>query len=111
MADADIFVHPSHADGWGMVITEALAAGLPIIASPETGAASYYAPLNPRTIMLVDSTDTDKIADAMSKMAERILWEHEMVPHTPMSWEDSGHELIRALASMQGLEPSFADPT
>lgn len=38
-AKADIFVLPSRYDGWGVVINEALGAGLPIIASDQAGAA------------------------------------------------------------------------
>lgn len=36
---ANVFVFPSRHDGWGVVINEACAAGLPIIASEQTGAA------------------------------------------------------------------------
>ena len=38
-AKADIFVLPSRYDGWGVVINEALGAGLPVIASNQVGAA------------------------------------------------------------------------
>ncbi len=38
-ASADAFLFPSRHDGWGVVINEACAAGLPILASEETGAA------------------------------------------------------------------------
>jgi len=37
-ADADIFVLPSRHDGWGVVINEALGAGLPIVVSDCVGA-------------------------------------------------------------------------
>lgn len=36
---ADVFVFPSRHDGWGVVINEACAAGLPIITTHQTGAA------------------------------------------------------------------------
>ncbi len=36
---ADVFVFPSRHDGWGVVVNEACAAGLPIITTPQTGAA------------------------------------------------------------------------
>ncbi|MBK0399765.1 glycosyltransferase family 4 protein [Limibaculum sp. M0105] len=38
-AAADVFVLPSRYDGWGVVLNEALGAGLPIIASDAVGAA------------------------------------------------------------------------
>ena len=38
-ATADIFCLPSRHDGWGVVVNEALGAGLPIVASSATGAA------------------------------------------------------------------------
>ncbi|MBK9123567.1 MAG: glycosyltransferase family 4 protein [Chloroflexi bacterium] len=37
-AAADIFVLPTHSDPWGLVINEAMACGLPIIASSAAGA-------------------------------------------------------------------------
>ena len=38
-AGGDVFVHPNHGQGWGMVVNEALAAGMPVIASKAVGAA------------------------------------------------------------------------
>jgi glycosyltransferase involved in cell wall biosynthesis len=38
-ADADIFVLPSRHDGWGVVVNQALAAGLPVVATRAVGAA------------------------------------------------------------------------
>lgn len=38
-AQADAFVLPSRYDGWGVVVNQALGAGLPIIASDQVGAA------------------------------------------------------------------------
>jgi glycosyltransferase involved in cell wall biosynthesis len=37
-ADADVFVFPSVSDPWGLVVNEAMAAGLPIVASSAPGA-------------------------------------------------------------------------
>ncbi|WP_440679465.1 glycosyltransferase [Candidatus Pelagibacter sp. HIMB1517] len=40
-SNSDIFILPSKYDGWGVVISEAMASGLPIIATKETNAAKY----------------------------------------------------------------------
>ena len=37
--DADVFVPPSRSEPWGMVLNEAAAAGLPLVATEESGAA------------------------------------------------------------------------
>lgn len=37
--DADVFVIPSRHDGWGVVVNQALASGLPVLASDQVGAA------------------------------------------------------------------------
>ena len=38
LAEHDIFVFPSRYDGWGVVVAEALAAGLPVLTSDRVGA-------------------------------------------------------------------------
>lgn len=110
MAEADIFVHPSYADGWGMVITEALAAGLPIIASPHTGAASYHAAENPESITLVDPVDTAAIATAMREMAERLAKTPSLRPRPPISWDESARKLLDTLEPMRGVAPDTGAP-
>jgi len=38
-AECDILVCPSRYDGWGMVVTEGMAAGMPVVSTAQTGSA------------------------------------------------------------------------
>jgi glycosyltransferase involved in cell wall biosynthesis len=41
-AKADVFCFPSRYDGWGLALVEALASGLPVISTDQTGAALEF---------------------------------------------------------------------
>jgi glycosyltransferase involved in cell wall biosynthesis len=65
-ARSDVFIHPARHDGWGVVIQEALSAGLPVIATRQTGAA--YDLLEPgKNGFLIE-------ADDENELSQRILW-------------------------------------
>jgi glycosyltransferase involved in cell wall biosynthesis len=66
---ADAFVFPSRHDGWGVVINEACAAGLPIIATPQTG-ASHDLLRNAENGYVVDRDDVDGFANAMTSLID-----------------------------------------
>lgn len=40
--DADVLLYPSRYSGWGLVVPEAMAAGLPVISTKHVDAARYY---------------------------------------------------------------------
>ena len=72
---SDVFVHSARHDGWGVVIQEALSAGLPVIATRQTGAA-YDLVEEGKNGFLVEADDEDQLYD-------RIVWfsEHqELIP-------------------------------
>lgn len=54
-AAADIFVFPSLVDVWGLVVNEALASGLPVLASCRTGAGQG----------LIDGSDAGEVFDPL----------------------------------------------
>ncbi len=68
---ADIFVLPSLEDGFALTVAEALACGLPVIVTPNTGAADLVEPgVNGE---IVPIRDPQAIAEALLKWADRIM--------------------------------------
>lgn len=66
-AAADAFVFPTPYDAFGMVITEAMAAGLPVITSREAGAAELIAHQHDG-LLLNSPSDADEIAQHMKHL-------------------------------------------
>ncbi|WP_348766659.1 glycosyltransferase family 4 protein [uncultured Salinisphaera sp.] len=73
---ADALVHPALYEAFGIVIAEAMAAGLPVIASERTGAARAMV-AGPETGCLLDALDIEGFACAMHTYAERSALECE----------------------------------
>ena len=68
---ADIFVMPSLEDGFALVVSEALACGLPVITTPNTGAMDYIIPdVNGEIVPLRDSKN---LAATILKWGDRIM--------------------------------------
>jgi glycosyltransferase involved in cell wall biosynthesis/peptidoglycan/xylan/chitin deacetylase (PgdA/CDA1 family) len=64
-ADQHIFVFPSRWDGWGMVVPEAMAAGLPVIATDQVMAAHEFIRSGINGF-LVPANNSQALADKMS---------------------------------------------
>lgn len=69
-AQSDILVHPNHGQGWGMVVNEALAAGMPVIASKAVGAAEALVVDGVNGFLLERPTDEDGFRHRMEFFAE-----------------------------------------
>ena len=92
-ASADAFLFSSHTETLGLVILEAMASGLPVIAAPAGGVADHlrdgvnglaYAPgdtaaMARAIIALVRSPHLrSRLALGARDTAERLSWEHEL---------------------------------
>ncbi|AFZ13617.1 glycosyl transferase group 1 [Crinalium epipsammum PCC 9333] len=66
MRALDLFVFPSRYEPFGMVVSEAMAAGLPVITSGTTGAAEIVTPES--GVVLSDSEDIQGLAEALTKL-------------------------------------------
>ncbi|WP_407187469.1 glycosyltransferase family 4 protein [Bradyrhizobium centrosematis] len=62
--EADVFVLPSRYDGWGVVINQALAAGMPIICSDQVGAGAELV-MNGVNGFVVPAGDPIRLREAM----------------------------------------------
>lgn len=67
---ADVFVLPSRYDGWGVVINQALAAGLPILASDSVGAAYDWVE-NEKNGLRFPPGDSEALYEAMKRTVVR----------------------------------------
>ncbi len=68
-AAADVFVLPSRSEPWGMVLNEAAAAGLPLVATEEVGAARDLIEDGVNGFV-VPAGDELALADALMRLAE-----------------------------------------
>lgn len=66
-AAADVFCLPSRHDGWGVVVNEALGAGLPVVVSDAVG-AGHDLVRDDVNGYLVSTGDNDRLADALDRI-------------------------------------------
>jgi glycosyltransferase involved in cell wall biosynthesis len=68
-ASADVLCVPSRYDGWGLVVPEGLASGLPVIATDRMGAALEFVETG-RNGWLIPAGDQTALVDAMREAAQ-----------------------------------------
>lgn len=73
MRDHHVLVLPSRQDGFGMVLLEGLASGLPVVASRMTGGRDIRERLtDPSLVELCDAGDCDSLLAAMEAQVDRL---------------------------------------
>jgi glycosyltransferase involved in cell wall biosynthesis len=92
---SDVFVLPSRHDGWGVVINQALAAGLPIITSDAVGAGLDLV-ANGINGMHVNAEDVDALHRAMEALS--------LNPDLARQWGQRSREKARELTPATGAE-------
>ena len=87
VASLDVLLQPSTTETFGNVTSEAMAAGVPVVAADATGARDLV--VDGVTGRLVEPTDVAGYADAIEALAAD--------PDTRRAWGRAGHEAARAL--------------
>jgi glycosyltransferase involved in cell wall biosynthesis len=94
-SQGDVFVLPSRYDGWGVVINQALAAGLPIITSDAVGAGVDFVESGING-MSVSANDAKALHRAMEAFARN--------PDVGRQWGWNSREKARGLTPEAGAE-------
>jgi glycosyltransferase involved in cell wall biosynthesis len=114
--EADVLVFPTLSDGFGMVVAEALAHGLPVITTNQAGAADLVTENNG---LIVPAADPKALADAIRwclENRERLQAMRLGAQETARGrqWSDFRRDLIGALTtglSRAGYSPTFTSLT
>lgn len=97
--DADILIFPTLSDGFGMVITEALAHGLPVITTDQAGAVDLLSPQNSLIVPAANSTAlTDSLhwcLDNRRQLADMRVW--ALKAARKRSWAHFRSDIIEAV--------------
>jgi glycosyltransferase-like protein len=87
---ADAFVFPSVKEGWGLVVLEAIASGLPVITANQPPFTEF---LHPDQALLVDPSSPEAIAHAMEQIVQPEVAQ-KLIPNSRLvcdryTWETS----------------------
>jgi len=98
---ADAFVFPSLKEGWGLVVLEAIASGLPVITSRQPPFTEF---LSEQQALLIDPQDIGAIAQAMIQVMQvdlaKSLIAKSQVLCASYTWESSAKMHIRAYSQL-----------
>ena len=104
--EADIFCLPSIEEGFGMVILQAMASGLPVVASQATGGPDVGE--NGRDILIVPPADSVALAEALARLASDAGLRHTIGSSARarvsagFAWDDYGQRAIGILREFHG---------
>lgn len=98
---ADVFVFPSIKEGWGLVLLEAIASGLPIITSNIPPFTEF---LNRDSALLVDPNSKEDITNAMlnildKNLAQKLIDNSATIPEQ-YSWQKSAQIHLKHYARL-----------
>ena len=107
-SSADALVLASRQDGFGMVLSQALASGLPVIATDHTGAEDLArTPALAERIFVVRHSSLDSLTEGLVRLRDRLLQDGPFAPlpeqeRQALSWSAYGQRYHAELARAVG---------
>lgn len=115
LAQATAFILPSIEEGFARVLSEAMAAGLPIIATHESGITTIAE--HGISAWIIPSRSTEAIVDAMHQLhtdasLNRRVAEHALeIGRAKNTWQDYADDLIEMISTFVSRDfPKSVDP-
>jgi len=110
MRSVDFLVLPSHQDAFGLVVTEAMASGLPVIVSEQVGASCLVDPSIGLVINPPD--DVSALASAFQHLTSQADRRKKMGDRAreralDVSWARMGDRYLNLFQSMTGAKPKI----
>lgn len=106
---AEAFIHTAEADQWGLVINEAMAAGLPVIVSDGTGCVEDLV-VNGKSGFVFRSGDVVALASLMLRLSREAGLRAEMASESQRIIGAWGPERF-AMSMIRAAECALRDPT
>jgi len=94
----DVLLHPAKAEPYGMVISEAMAAKVPVLISEVCGAAAHVTAYSGAVLPLAASLD------AWVKSLDQQLSRSESVPQFERSWHTVAEEYVEIYSDIQPVD-------
>jgi glycosyltransferase involved in cell wall biosynthesis len=104
-AEADVFILASRQDGFGVVLAQALASGLPVICTDRTGGADLaHSPALARRIKIIPNDDLPALVAAISELRSRLEADNFYPPladadRKTLSWAAYGRRYAQRIAA------------
>lgn len=113
LEESDVLIFPTLSDGFGMVVTEAFARGLPVITTNRAGASDLV--IHGKNGLIIEAGDSAAIASALTwclENRERLRQMRFAALDTAKRWQWSDYrialiEAVRTGLSGAGFQPTF----
>ncbi len=107
----DVLVHPPRYEPWALVINEAVAAGLAVIATHVTGAATELVHHNHNGLQ-VEPDDVDQLTEAILRMTQGQTAKHmgQASVEVLAAWQAKADPVAGIVQAMDKLAPPEAPP-